>query len=205
MASSKLSQLTGQLTTAQIQARSKQSVQWLMKKISEIRNPSTIARGIKSERNREVNHFVRGGLYCFYYDPKMKYELDYYDKFPLVLVLEKYTDGFLGLNLHYLPIRHRVALMDKLMDFAVMRDDDILRMRVTYDILAATTRYREFKPCVKKYLYPHLKSKILTIQPNEWEVAVFLPMHQFKGAKPQQIWQESLDQIKGMSNGGDNQ
>jgi len=107
------------------------------------------------------------------------------------------------LNLHYLPIRHRVVLMDKLMDFAIMKDDNILKMRVTYDILAATRRFREFKPCVKKYLYSHLNSKILTVQPNEWETAVFLPMYQFKGAKPQQVWQESLDQIKGMNNGGD--
>ena len=119
------------------------------------------------------------------------------------MVLEKYNDGFLGLNLHYLPIRHRVVLMDKLMDFAIKQNDDIIKMRVTYDILARAKRYNEFKPCVKKYLYSHLQSNILTVQPNEWETAVFLPMHQFKGAKTKQIWQESLDQIKGKEDAGD--
>jgi hypothetical protein len=176
---------------------SKQSTQWLLSKIAEIRNPSYIPRGIQAEKERETNRFKLGGLYCFYYDPKTKENLDYWDKFPLVLILERYNDGFLGLNLHYLPIRYRVAFLDKLMDFAVTKDDDILKMRVTYDILAASRRFKEFKPCIKRYLHNHVKSKILAIQPNEWEVAVFLPMHQFKGAKPQQVWQESLDSIKG--------
>lgn len=200
---SKLTNLTSQFSAAQIQARSDQSYKWFIQKIAKIRNPNTIARGVKAETQREVRHFVNGGLYCFYYDPKYKKELPYYDKFPLVLVLEKYNDGFLGLNLHYLPIRHRVVFMDKLMDFAITREDDILRMRVTYDILVATKRYREFKPCVKKYLYSHLQSNILTVQPNEWETAVFLPMHQFRGAKAKEVWQESLDQIKGTTDGRD--
>ena len=151
------------------------------------------------------NHFVKGGLYCFYYDPKLKAELPYYDKFPLVLVLEKYSDGFLGLNLHYLPIKYRVALMDKLMDFAITRGDDILKMRVTYDILAQTTRFREFQPCIKKYLYTNLKSKILTIQPNEWEVASLLPLQQFKKARAQTVWKDSVldykEDLKDNNNG----
>lgn len=193
---SKLTQITQQKSAAQMQAMNKQSTNWLLQKIAEIRNPSQIARGIKAEKEREVNHFTLGGLYCFYYDPKLKATLPYYDKFPLTLVLEKYNDGFLGLNLHYLPIKYRAVFLDKLMDYAVTRGDDILKMRVTYDILSTTKRFKEFKPCLKRYLYSHLKSKILTVQPNEWEVAVFLPMHQFKGEKPQQIWQESIKKIK---------
>jgi hypothetical protein len=193
---SKLTKLTAEKSASQTQAMTKQSTQWLLTKIAEIRNPSYIPRGIAAEKDRQVNSFKLGNLYCFYYDPKTKENLPYWDRFPLTLVLEKYSDGFLALNLHYLPIRHRAVFLDKLLDFAVMRDDDILKMRVTYDILAASKRFKEFKPCVKRYLYSHLKSKILAIQPNEWEVATFLPMHQFKGEKSQKIWQESLQKIK---------
>ena len=42
-----------------------------------------------------MNRFIIGNLYYFYYDPKGRDDLDYYDRFPLVLTLEKYTDGFL--------------------------------------------------------------------------------------------------------------
>jgi hypothetical protein len=193
---SKLTKLTAELSASGIQQRTKQSTQWLLQKIADIRNPSQIARGIKDEDERETNRFKLGGLYCFYYDPLGKDDLPYYDKFPLVLVLERYTDGFLGLNLHYLPIRVRAAFLDKLMAYAVLKDDDIQKIRVTYDILNASRRFKEFKPCIKRYLKIRLRSKILTIQPNEWEVATFLPMYQFKGAKPQQVWKESLQTIK---------
>ena len=193
---SKLTQIAEQKTAAQIQDRTRESTKWLLAKIAELKNPSQIARGIKGERERETSRFKVGGLYCFYYDPKTKDDLPYYDKFPLVLMLERYSDGFLGLNLHYLPIRVRAAFLDKLMDYAIMKGDDIVRLRVTYDILAASKRFTAFKPCIKRYLNGHLRSKILAIQPDEWEVATFLPMHQFKGEKPQKIWQESLEEMR---------
>jgi hypothetical protein len=194
---SKLTLLSQQKSAAQIQSMTQQSYKWLLQKVAEIRNPSYIAPGIKRETERNANRLIQGGLYCFYYDPKTKDDLPYYDRFPLVLILEKYPDGFLGLNLHYLPIKYRVAFLDKLMDYAVYNaDDEVKRLRVTYDILSASRRFREFKPCIKRYLYPHVKSKILTIQPNEWDVAVFLPMHQFKGEKVNKIWQESVDEIR---------
>ena len=175
---------------------SRKSIDWLKGKIQELRNPSGIAQTLGRESSRHTGRILLGGLYCFYYDPLGKDDLPYYDKFPLVLVLERYTDGFLGLNLHYLPIRVRAAFLDKLMAYAVLKDDDIQKIRVTYDILNASRRFKEFKPCIKRYLKTRLRSKILTIQPNEWEVATFLPMYQFKGAKPQQVWKESLQTIK---------
>jgi hypothetical protein len=194
---SKLTTLTQQKTAAQLQSMTQESYKWLLKKIAELRNPSSIPAGIKRENWRNANRLIMGGLYCYYYDPKTKDDLPYYDKFPLVLVLERYNDGFLGLNLHYLPVKYRIAFLDKLMGYASYDvNDEVKRMRVTYDILNASRRFREFKPCIKRYLTTHIKSRILTIQPGEWDVAVMLPMHQFKGAKPQQVWQESVNEIR---------
>jgi hypothetical protein len=170
---------------------------WFTKKITELKNPVSMVKGIAREKSRYVRSFIKGRLYFFLYDPKMKNELPYYDRFPLVLVLEKYDDGFLGLNLHYLPIKYRVLFLRKLMQFAVLDDqDEIKRMRVTYDILNASKRFREFKPCIKQYLFPHIKSRILAVQPDEWETAMYLPVHQFKGEKPQQIWKESMEEVR---------
>jgi hypothetical protein len=194
---SKLTQLTEQKTAAQLSTMSRESFNWLKRKIVELRNPSGITRDIIKEKDRYTRRFRVGMLYFFSYDPKTKADLPYYDTFPLVLILERYPDGFLGLNLHYLPIKYRIAFLSKLMPLAVLDDsDDIKRMRVTYDILNASRRYKEFRPCVKKYLYGHLKSRMLTIQPNEWDVASMLPVHHFKGAKPTQVWQESIEEIR---------
>lgn len=194
---SKLTQLAKQKTAAQLQTANKDSYRWLTKKIGELNNPTGIASIINREDSRRTETFSNGKLYFFYYDPKTKSDLPYYDRFPLVLVLDKQEDGFLGLNLHYLPMRYRVAFLDKLMDYAVVDGNkDIERMRVSYDILNASRRYKEFKPCLKKYLYGHVQSKMLMVLPNEWDIAAFLPIQQFRKATANQVWQESLEEIK---------
>ena len=192
-----LTTLTEQHSASNLQRLSRQSMSWFTKKITELKNPVSMVKGIAREKSRYVRSFIKGRLYFFLYDPKTKDELPYYDRFPLVLVLEKYDDGFLGLNLHYLPVKYRILFLRKLMQFAILDDqDEIKRMRVTYDILNASKRFREFKPCVKRYLFPHIKSRILAVQPEEWETAMYLPVHQFKGEKPQKIWKESMEEVR---------
>jgi len=193
---SKLTELAQERKAEGHKMSSREAYQWLLTKISALRNPSVIARTIQDEELRP-GRFKLGQLYYFYYDPKGKDDLPYYDRFPLVLTLEKYQDGFLGLNLHYLPIKYRVAFIGKLMQYAVPgKDDEIKRLRVTYDILVASKRLREFRPCIKRYLTPHIKSKLLAVQPDEWDTAIMLPVHQFKGAKPETVWKDSVEEIK---------
>ena len=194
---SKLTTLAQQKSAAQLQLMSRDSYKWFMEKLQGMKNVSSIPRTIANERDRHTNSFKLGQLYFFYYDPKTKDTLPYYDKFPLVLILEKYKDGFLGLNLHYLPLQYRLAFMDKLMDYAsYTAENELKRIRVTYDILSASKRFKEFRPCIKRYLFPHITSKILTVQPQEWETAVFLPIHQFKKAKDKDVWNDSLQEIR---------
>jgi hypothetical protein len=193
---SKLTQLAN-ARPSDMQIGSKKSLEWLSQKIAELRNTSNIPAGMSRERFRQVDNFRLGKLYCFYYDPKGKESLPYYDRFPMVLAIEKYNDGFLGLNLHYLPFNYRLAFLGKLLKFAVQGESgEIDRLRVTYDILVASKRLKEFRPCIKRYLSGHIQSKILAIQPNEWDIAAFLPLQQFRGAKSQKVWQESLEQIR---------
>jgi hypothetical protein len=192
-----LTKLTEEHSAADLQRLSRESMAWYTKKISQLRNPIALAKGISQEKSRYTRTFMKGKLYYFVYDPKMKHQLPYYDKFPLTLVLEKYEDGFLGLNMHYLPVKYRIIFLRKLMQFALLdKEDDIKRLRVTYDILNASKRFREFKPCIKRYLFPHIRSRILAVQPNEWETSMYLPVHQFKGEKPQKIWKESMEEIR---------
>jgi hypothetical protein len=194
---SKLTQLSQERSATDFAVMSRESMKWLKAKIDEIRRPSAIPVTIAREDFRKSKKFMLGRLYCFFYDPKGKDDLPYYDKFPMVLVLERYPDGFLGLNLHYLPYKYRVAFLTKLMNYAVLdENNDVKRIRITYDILSASRRFKEFRPCIKRYLTGHIRSKILTIQPNEFEVASFLPIHQFKGAKPTEVWKDSIEEMR---------
>ena len=194
---SKLTTLTQQKSAAQLQTMSRESIQWLQKKVGDLKNPQYIPRSIKNEKQRHNKRFVLGGLYFFFYNPKLRDDLPYYDIFPLVIPIEKYHDGFLGLNLHYLPIRYRQILIQKLKPLSVYDDkDEFKRLRVTYDILNASRRYKEFRPCLKRYLNSHIKSRVLAVKPEEWDVAAMLPVQAFRKAPVQEVWSDSLEEIK---------
>jgi hypothetical protein len=190
---STLTQLTQQKTALEQDFLSRKSVTWLQDQMRDLKAPIKLAREIAKEKSRQGGQFQMGGLYHFFYDPLTKGDLPYYDIFPLVIPLKRDADGFIGLNLHYLPPRYRAVFMDKLMNFAITNENnEPKRLRVTYDILTATKNFKEFRPCLKRYLNSQIKSKILTIQPPEWEVALFLPTAVFKGAPVSKVYAESV-------------
>jgi len=197
MSTSKLTELAKEHKATEFPRLSKNSIAWFKEKIAEIKRPAAIVRDITQEKSRRTSQLKLGRLYCFAYDPKTKDDLPYYDRFPMVIVLESYPDGFLGLNLHYLPYKYRVVFLNKLVKYAVTdRENDVVRLRVTYDILNASRRFKEFKPCLKRYLFNHMRSRLLAIQPNEWETATLLPLQMFKGATANKVWKESLEEIR---------
>mgnify|MGYP003333360532 CR=1 FL=1 len=197
-----LTTLTEEKIAAQHGTMSRESLLWLRQKTQQLRNPSALIRPIVREKERytrpsDRQKFLMGGLYFFMYDPKTKNDLPYYDKFPLVMPLKREPDGFIGLNLHYLPIAWRIRFMKKLWPLAVYNDEDeVKRIRITYPILDSSSRFKEFRPCIKHYLYPHIKSRILKVEPEEWDTALYLPLQQFRKAPAKQVWQESIEQIK---------
>jgi hypothetical protein len=194
---STLTQLTQQKTALEQEFLSRKSVAWLQDHIKDLKAPIKLAREIAKEKSRQGGQFKMGGLYHFFYDPLTKADLPYYDIFPLVIPLKRDAEGFIGLNLHYLPPRYRAIFMDKLMNFAITNDnDEPKRIRITYDILTATKNFKEFRPCLKRYLNSQIKSKILTIQPPEWETSLFLPTAVFKGAPISKVHAESVAKIQ---------
>ena len=197
-----LTSLSDEKIAAQYETMSRESLNWLLKKIRNINNPIAESRPLVREKQRftrptDRTKFLMGGLYYFYYDPITKDEMPYYDKFPLVMPLKKESDGFIGLNLHYLPLRYRIAFMRKMIPFAVYdENDEIKRIRMTYSMLDSTSRYKEFRPCIKKYLYSRIRSKIIKVEPQEWDIALYLPIQQFRKEKAKTVWQESVNQIR---------
>lgn len=152
-------------------------------------NPTRV---MESNKDRMVTRVMPGEMYLFNYDPKLKKSLPYYDTFPLIFPLEEHGKSFLGLNLHYLPLRQRAVLMDALYNLATdKRYDDNTRLRISYNILKASTKTRFFRPCVKRYLRSHVKSRFLKINAKEWDIALFLPLQRFQKATAEQVYRES--------------
>lgn len=139
---------------------------------------------------------VPGTLQFFHYDAKLKDVLPYWDRLPLVLPIETYGDSFLGINFHYLPLNLRVHLLDALL---VLTDDKKItptaRIQASYGILVAASRFKAFKPCIKKYLYSHIHGGILTIDPEGWEAAINMPVRTFQKAGNAKVWADSRSEI----------
>jgi hypothetical protein len=163
--------------------------EWLRSKVKSL-NPTPQSLMRDRERLRD-NSFI-GRMYFYFYDPKHKDTLPYYDRFPLVIPIERYPDGFLGLNLHYIHPKQRIILLDKLSDVATNnRFDDKTKLRISYEYLAAASKAFEATPCIKRYLFSHIDSRFLEISAEEWDIAVMLPVESFVGATTSKVYADS--------------
>lgn len=166
---------------------------WLQQKMVGLK---PTRRGLTEDKSRLRSDPLIGKMYFYYYDPKTKERMEYYDKFPLVIPIEEHKDGFLGLNLHYIHPRQRLQLLDKLSDIATNKNfDESTRFKISYNYLKNAKRLYEHKPCLKKYLYSHIQSKFINIDASEWDIAVLLPVESFSGASKQRVFQESEDKF----------
>ena len=127
-------------------------------------------------------------MYHFFYDPKTKDDLPYYDRFPLVFPFKRgfvrqraiESGSFLGINLHYLPPQLRARLMDGLYTISTDKTfDENTRIRLSYNILNKASKFRFFKPCVKRYLVNRVRSRFVKINADQWDTALFLPTERF--------------------------
>jgi hypothetical protein len=87
--------------------------------------------------------------------------------------------------------------MDNLYSLANNKaNDDTTKLRLSYQLLNASAKYRFFQPCVKHYLNNHVKSRFLWVPSQQWETALFLPLERFVGATKQQVWRDSRRMVR---------
>jgi hypothetical protein len=179
-----------------MRASSRKSINWLRRKIDDLygSNPLTYSEMLP-ESSRVLSPADRkfvGKMYMFKYNPIGKDELPYYDKFPLIFILNMYKNGFLGLNLHYLPPTMRVELMVQL-DALRSNDkyDESTRVRISYDLIKSTARFAKAMSIIKRYHKTGITSKIIQVMPDEWVIAAFLPTENFVGAGKVKVWTDT--------------
>jgi ABC-type oligopeptide transport system ATPase subunit len=174
-----------------IQARTKDSSKWFRSKVQELgaQNPQKV---LKDSALIQKRGFRTGSMYMFFYDPKHRKTLPYYDAFPLIIAVERAKGGFYGLNLHYLPPVLRAKFLDKLMENTNNRKfDETTRMKINYQILKSVGKLKEFAPCFKHYLTGHVNSNIAMVEAPEWEIAIFLKTESFKKKSKSHVWGQS--------------
>ena len=100
--------------------------------------------------------------------------------------------------MHYIHPMLRAKLMDAFLQI-LNNDlyDETTRIRMKYNLLSSSSKYKWFKPCVKRYLNNHVTSKFLYVDPNKWATALFLPTEKFVGAKKMTVFMDSREIIYG--------
>ena len=162
------------------------STQWFRDKIKEFGTPKS-ADLIRDGKRTSTPTF--GILNMFVYDPKLKDKLPYYDTFPLVLPIEEYKNGFLGINLHYLSMPMRIRLLDRLMDYSNNdKFDKTTKLRTNYSNLKKVDL---IKPCLKRYLAGNVKTKFRKVEADEFIVATLLPVQRFKKQSDSHVFAKS--------------
>ena len=177
----------------QVPARTEDARDWF-------RNTARRTNTTPSSLIRASDNYTRtaepGSMIMFQYDPKMKKTLPYYDTFPVIFVVDSAPNGFYGLNVHYLPLQQRAMLMDALYSLTTdKRYDESTTLKLSYQLLKRSARYKLFKPCVKHYLNSHIKSRRIKIDPVEWDMALFMPLQRFQKASSSQVYNRSMEMV----------
>ena len=159
--------------------QAKKSIAWFKQKVGES------AKNFKKKATLKP-----GKMFTFGYDAKYKAILPYWDKFPLIIVLDVYKDGFMGLNFHYLYPVERMKFLTRIMKFSTQKGEpeDMTDKALFNMSWNAIRNIKNADKMIHKYLYGHVRTSLLEAPPNEWENAIFLPYQRFVGASAKSVW-----------------
>ena len=173
------------------------AARWYTRKIAEIfpgmsSRPYAPLEMIREEQSRLRGRFTWGVMNMFFYKPQGAAKLEYYDLFPLVIPFRKYTNGFVGINLHYLPFDLRIKLLSKAMvqmgqstgqaDIEEAAGEGVVGARGD-KVLLQWQRIKHNEtviPIVRRYRAKNVMSKFMVIEPSEFIIAAMLPTARFK-------------------------
>lgn len=178
----------------------KKSSAWFAEQVKNIaKKRVTPGRIMTSEGVQLTTNLVPGRLFFFYYDPKFKMKLPYYDTFPMVIPYDKDNTGFMGLNLHYLDYPLRMDLLKELLKISGSQLTDLTKIKFSWSLIQGVAKYKIAQPCVKRYLHEHVRSPFCAIPTTEWHTAMLMPVQRFVGATKEQVWAESIRKARNVA------
>ena len=188
-----LSKVSDAIKTGTVGQEVRRSAQWFQDKIKGLKGglrnqfSSTNAAKFYREAETKVNPTVLkrraelGDLFCYYYNPKYRATLPYYDMFPMIMLLSAEKDTFLGINFHYLRPKWRAVLLDRV---SAKLGSGLPRWSKLRQI-------RQIAPTIKRYRFDHIMRRVVPIEENEQEIAIFLPTERFKKSAKAKVWADS--------------
>lgn len=178
--------------------KTQMAIKWYLGLIRKL-SPAAIDRSSFTKRSRLRQSIQFGKMYCYVYDAKTKDDLPYWDRFPLVFPVMLAENGWYGLNLHYIPVQLRSRLLYTL--YQVINNkkyDESTKLKLSYAYINKLGTYDKAlaKVAFKRYLTSHVRSRFIYIAPDEWPMALYLPMEKWQNMGAGRVYQDIETEIK---------
>lgn len=177
---------------------SREAIRWFRQTAKSVRavNVNRLLDGTPTRLQARVHGGDIGQMFSFFYDPKHKATLPYWDQHPLILPFHVDRDHMKAFNLHYLSPYRRARVLDALYSIAEHDEDGkVTNLPVSYGLLSGLARAGDLRPCVKMYLWNHVKSYFFWVRPEEWDMSIMLPTARFVGATHHKVHRDSARRI----------
>lgn len=150
---------------------------WINEKAMDLTSGTVQKKLLSSGRGSTT---IIGNLYFFKYDPKLKAKLNMYDKYPMAFPIKMYSDGFLGVNMHWLPMGERKDFVKAVNEY---RMTEVNRTSINAEFLVMMEKskriYDLMPKAIHRYLISHTRSSFIRILPEEYEKAVQLKIDEW--------------------------
>lgn len=168
------------------------SLEWMKNKVQDLKDVKPqkfVDNSVTVEKHRKT---ILGKMLMYFYEPKTKDKMQYYDAFPIVIPIEQYSDGWLGINLHYVEPAVRLRIMKEMLKLVSDgTDNSDTKFNADWDLVSHMSKYDLIAPCLKRYLANHVRSNLVEVNSHEWNAAVFLPVAKFMKHDQNYVWNES--------------
>ncbi len=168
-----------------------QGREWLREKV---RLLQTRGRIIIRE-NRDLLHRWprKGKMYMFAYFPKDKNrdKLEYFDALPLVIPTDRYGNRqyFNAMNLHYLFPQMRNSFIESILQ------NGTSQRNINRNLNRFLTSSGDSNTIMKRYSYGSCRSRFLEIPPEEWDLAMALPIEEFRKKHKTIAWRDTREKL----------
>ena len=180
-----------QIEAEGLRPNSDESQEWFFDKIKEIANQKVNRKEVHGNAPIAQNMLL-GQMFLFFYNPAGKQTLPYYDRFPLIFLIEMDRDDFMGLNLHYLPIDLRQRMFYQMLPRRTTKEMlNNTRLKVDMNYLKSRQNLRMYKAALKRYSFKNVIGRMAKIPAYEWEVAAHMPLAYWRKAPESRVHKDS--------------
>ena len=143
---------------------------------------------LREVKGKAVSRVQLGRMYFFKYIPSAPD--DYYDMYPLVFVVRRKSTFFDGINYHHLGLKRRMFLYDSMRSFFTdnpLEDDSELLWKTFRRQLFNKRKLKAAEISFRQYKVMRVRSKLIEIDPSDWERTLLISSELFKSAKRKKL------------------